>query len=318
MNMNFPSVYLSVLLGVAVTITGCDTKQVASSENNAKVIAQVNGTKLTEDQVQTALQRMPNLDQSRSKEASLQIARSLVEQELLVQKAEQEKLADDAKVKAMLEAARKQALAQAYMEKKLGPPVLPTPGEITAFYNQHPELFSQRKLYRLQEVAIKAPASEHEEIRTQLSSAKSLNEFATWLKTKNYPINATQEIKAAEQLPAPLLAKLHTMPDGQATIVTAPEGLIIIVLAGSQLQPVTEAQAKPAIERMVQAQKRKEAAKQELDKLKAAAKIVYMGEYVDAGKMDTSSTPNTMSNSPNNATGQNNAAGQIPSNFTTK
>lgn len=304
MNMSFSSIYLPALLGVMVAIAGCDAKQNVTSKDNAKVVAQVNGTKLTEDQVQIALQRIPNLDKTRTKEASLQIARSLVEQELLAQKAEQEKLTDDPKVKTMLETARKQVLAHAYMEKKLGPPDLPTPGEITAYYNQHPELFSQRKLYQLQEVAIKAPASEHEAIRAQLAAAKSLNEFAGWLKSKNYPINATQEIKAAEQLPASLLAKLATMPDGQATIVTAPEGLIILVLAGSQLQPVTEAQAKPAIERLVQAQKRQEAAKQELDKLKAAAKIEYLGDYADAGKLDTSSAPGAMSTSPNNAAGQ--------------
>ena len=312
MNMRFSRIYLSVWLGVVVSITGCDGKQNIAGKDNAKAVAQVNGTKLTEAQLQTALERIPNLDKNRTKEASLQIVRSLVEQELLVQKAEQEKLSDDPKVKALLEAARKQALAQAYMEKKLGPPALPTAGEITAYYNQHPELFSQRKLYQLQEIAIKAPASEHEAIRTQLAAAKSLNEFAGWLKSKNYPINATQEIKAAEQLPAPLLTRLQSMPDGEATIVTAPEGLIILVLAGSQLRPVTEAQAKPAIERLVQAQKRQEAAKQELDKLKAAAKIEYMGDYTEAGKLDGASAPNATSTVPNNA------AGQTPANPATK
>lgn len=297
MNMHFPK-YLLALLTIAVAMSGCDTKQNATGTDSAKVVAEVNGTKLTEDQVEAALKRISNLDKNRTKEASLQIARSLVDQELLVQQAEQEKLTDDPKVKALLEATRKQVLAQAYMEKKLGPPALPTAGEITAYYNQHPELFSQRKLYRLQEVAIKAPASEHEAIRAQLASAKSLNEFAAWLKTKNYPINATQEIKAAEQLPAPLLAKLQSLPDGQATIVTVPDGLIILVLAGSQLQPVTEAQAKPAIERVVQAQKRQAAAKHELDKLKAAAKIEYKGDYVEAGKLDSAATPNTTSAAP--------------------
>lgn len=307
MNMHSSRIYLPILIGIVVSIAGCDAKQKTASKDNAVVVAEVNGAKLTEAQVQSALERIPNLDKSRTKEASLQIARSLVEQELLVQKAEQEKLTDDPKVKEMLEATRKQVLAQAYMEKKLGPPVLPTDGEISAYYNQHPELFSQRKLYRLQEVAIKAPPSEHEAIRTQLAAAKSLNEFAAWLKTKNYPINATQEIKAAEQLPPPLLAKLQALPVGQATVVTVPDGLIILVLAGSQLQPVTEAQAKPAIERVVQAQKRQEAAKQELEKLKAAAKIEYKGDYAEAGKLNSTPAPNATSSEPGKATEQSSA-----------
>lgn len=302
MNMHYPRSLFSVLLGAILTMAGCDIPQNAAGTASAKVVAEVNGTKLTEDQVQFALQRITNLDKSRSRETSLDIVRSLVEQELLVQQAEKEKLATDPRIKAMLESARKQVLAQAYMEKKLGPTVPASAEEITAYYNQHPELFSQRKLYRLQEVSIKAPASEHDAIRAQLSAAKTLDEFAVWLKTKNYPINATQEIKAAEQLPAPLLAKLHAMRDGQATVVAVPDGLIILVLAGSQLQPVTEAQAKSAIERIVQAQKRLRAAKQELEKLKSAAKIAYKGDYIDAGKQDkvesTKAAPATPGNVP--------------------
>lgn len=299
MNMYFPKkIYLPLLLSVLVLMSGCDDKKSTTSKDTTAVVAEVNGTKLTEDQVKTAVQRIPNLDKSRTKEASLQMVRSLVDQEVLVQKAVQDKLDRDPKVVGLLEAARKQVLAQAYMEKRLGAPTLPTPGEITAYYNQHPELFSERKLYQIQEVAIKAPASEHEAIRAQLAAAKTLNDFAAWLKTKNYPVNATQEIKAAEQLPAPLLAKLQTMPDGEATVVTTPEGLIILVLAGSQLQPVTELQAKAAIERLVQVQKRQEAAKQELAKLKAAAKIEYLGEYAEAAKLDTTQAPNAVPNAP--------------------
>lgn len=287
MNLNFSGkIYLPLLLGATLAVSGCVDKK--KTTDSTAVVAKVNNTQFTEQQINTAVQRIPNLDRSRTKEASVQLVRSLVDQEVLVQKAVQDKLDRDPKVMELLEAARRQVLAQVYMDKKLGPLTVPTAAEVTAFYNQHPELFAQRKLYKIQEVAIKAPASEYEAIRAQLAASKTLNDFAAWLKTKNYPVNGTQEIKAAEQLPAPLLAKLQTMPDGQATVVTTPEGLIILVLAGSQLQPVTELQAKPAIERMVQLKKREEAAKQELDKLKAAAKIEYLGEYADAGKPDAS------------------------------
>ena len=285
MNSSFSTpIYLPLLLSAMLALSGCVDKKKTTTTDATPIVAKVNATQITAQQVNTAVQRIPNLDKSRTKEASLEVVRSLVDQEVLVQKAMQDKLDSDPKVMALLEAARRQVLAQAYMEKKLGALTVPTAAEITAYYNQHPELFAQRKLYRLQEVAIKAPPGEYDAIRAQLAASKTLNDFAAWLKTKNYPVNGTQEIKAAEQLPAPLLAKLQTMPDGQATVVPTPEGLIILVLAGSQLQPVTEAQAKTAIERLVQVQKRQEAAKQELDKLKTAATIEYLGEYAEAGK----------------------------------
>ena len=74
------------------------------------------------------------------------------------------------------------------------------------------------------------------------------------------------------------------MPDGQAMVVNTPEGLLVILLADSQVQAVTLEQAKPAIARLLQNEARQKAAKAELDKVKAEAKIEYVGEFADAGK----------------------------------
>lgn len=286
-----------LMLIAAMALTGCDNPKNPLGKETSPAVAKVNGTALTTQQVNFALQRLPKLDPARVKEASQEIVRSLVDQEVLVQQALKEKLDRDPKVEEMLDAARRQILAQTYMERKLGSPALPSAAEVTAYYNQHPELFTQRKLFRLQEVSIKAPESEHEAIRNQLAGSKSLIEFGAWLKSKNYQVNATQEVKASEQLPAILLSKLHSMPDGQAIVVKAPEGLVVLVMAGSQVQPVAEAQAKPAIEKLLQVQKRQEAAKRELDRLKTAAKIEYLGDYVNAGKAPVA-LPSTDATSP--------------------
>ena len=97
-------------------------------------------------------------------------------------------------------------------------------------------------------------------------------------------MKAAQGVKPAEQLPLAMLPQLAKMPDGQAMVVNAPDGLLVIVLADSQAQPVTLEQAKPAIVRKLQVEARQKAAKAELDALKAAAKIEYVGEFADAGK----------------------------------
>lgn len=285
MNTGFSkSKVLWLALAAILTISGCGDKKETAEKGGSQVAAKVNDTELTVHQVNFAMQTIPNLSKDRAKEASLQIVRSLVDQEVLVQKAVEDKLDRDPKVVQAMDAARKQILAQAYMERKLGTPAVPTAAEITAYYNQHPEFFSQRKVFRLQEIAIQAPKDKHEAIRAQLTASKTLNEFGEWLKAQNYPVKASQGVKASEQLPPQLLPKLQTMPEGQAMVITTPEGLLVLVMAGSQPQPISEAQAKPAIERLLQNQKRQEAAKQELARLKTAAKIEYLGEFAEAGK----------------------------------
>lgn len=272
----------------AALIAGCGDKKEEGADTAAKettqVAAKVNDTELTVHQVNYAMQRLRNVDPDQAKATSLQVVRSLVEQELMAQKALADKLDRDPKVVQALDASRRQILAEAYMSRKLGTPAEPGDAEITEYFNSHPELFSKRKIYRLQEVAIKAPQERHDAIRAKLTESRSLNDFAEWLKSEGVAARASQGVKPAEQLPLELLPKLAEMPDGQAMVVNAPDGLVVIVLADSQMQPVTLEQARPAIVRALQAQVQQKAAKDEIAALKAAAKIEYKGEFVDAGK----------------------------------
>jgi EpsD family peptidyl-prolyl cis-trans isomerase len=281
----FKKLYLPLL--VAALAVGCgDKKDEAATEEKApsQVAAKVNDTELTVHQVNYALQRVPNLDKDKTKAASLQVVRNLVDQEVVAQKALSGKLDRDPTVMQALDAARRQILAEAYMARKLGEPAEPSDSEVLDYFNMHPELFAQRKIYRLQELTIKAPQDKHDAIRAQLGASKTLDDFAAWLKAENYPVKAAQGVKPAEQLPLAILPQLSKMPDGQAMVANAPDGLTVIVVADSQAQPVTLEQAKPAIVRVLQTQARQKAAKAELDTLKAAAKIEYVGEFADAGK----------------------------------
>lgn len=281
-------------LMIAALLAGCGDKkaETAGEEKPAsQVAARVNGTELTVHQINHALQRIPNLDKDKSQAASLQVVRNLVEQELLVQQALADKLDRDPAVVQAMDAARRQILAEAWMGRKLGTPAEPGDAEVTEYFNAHPELFAERKLYRLQELAIKVPEGERETVRTQLAAAKSMEDFAIWLKAQNLPAQAAQGVKPAEQLPLAMLPQLAKMSKGQATVVNTPDGLLVIVLADSQTQPVTLEQARPAIVRKLQMDARQNAAKAELDALKAAAKIEYVGEFADAGKEEAAPTP---------------------------
>lgn len=281
----FKKLVLPLLIAVLVAGCGDDKKETATDEKSpTQVAAKVDGKEITVHQVNFALQRIPNLDKDKSKEASLQVVRNLVDQQLLVAKAETDKLDRDPMVVQALDAARQQILAEAYMSRKLGTPAEPTDAEVNEYFNTHPELFAKRKIYRLQEISIKAPKEKQDAIRAQLTASKTLNDFGTWLKAEKYEVKAAQGVKPAEQLPQEMLPRLAAMPDGQAMMVNTPDGVLVIVLAGSQAQPVTLEQAKPAISQLLQQQARQKAAKAELDNLKAAAKIEYVGEFVDAGK----------------------------------
>lgn len=276
--------YLPLLLAAALALGCTDKKDGTDDGKPAVVAATVNGAELTADQVNHALERLPKLDEAQRREASLRVVRNLVDQELLLQKALEEKLDSDPEVARALDVARRQILAEAYMSRKLGEPAEPTDAEVAAYYDAHPELFAKRKIYRLQEVSIQAPEDKQEAIRAELSTSRSLNDFVAWLKSQEIPAKTAQGVKPAEELPLDILPRMSEMPDGQAMVMKTSGGLLVIVLADSQLQPVPLEQARPAIARMLQKQSRQKAAEAELAALKAAAKIEYLGEFADAAK----------------------------------
>jgi len=255
------------------------------------VAVKVNGTEVTVHQVNFAMSRLGAMNEAQAKQAQKQVLNSLVDQQLLTQKAVEQKLERDPQVVLAVEAAKSQILAQAYMERTLSGIAKPTAAEVKEYYAKHPDLFEKRRVFRFQELAVAVKPENAEAVKAQLAAAKNMEEFAAWLKSQNIQFKGGASVKAAEQLPLELLPKLNEMKDGQTLALPTPDNLQIIQLVASQAQPVNETQATPAIERFLMNQKRNEMAKAELKKLRDAAKIEYVGAFADAGAAAKAEAP---------------------------
>ena len=277
------SSFLVVLLAVTV-VSGCGGKDKPDAKAKTQVVAKVNGSEITVSQINFALQRLGPKDEAQAKEASKQVLRALVEQEMLYQKALEAKLDRDPQVVQALEFSRRQYLAQAYLARQVKP-AKPGDADIKAYYKQHPELFEQRRVYRTQDMAVAMNAEQQAELQKELEkSQKSLAEIAQWLKARNIPFKAVNSVRAPEQVPPEFLSRIAKLKDGQIGTLSSPEGTLVIQMLGSQAQPVTETQAKPAIEQFLSNQKNLELASAEMKKVRDASKIAYLGDYVDLGK----------------------------------
>jgi len=278
-----------VALGLAVAACG----KSGESKKETQVAVKVNGAEVTVHQVNFAMSRLGAVNEAQAKQAQKQVLNSLVDQQLLTQKAVEQKLERDPQVVLAIEAAKSQILAQAYMERTLSGIAKPTTAEVKDYYARHPDLFEKRRVFRFQELVVGVKPDHAEAVKAQLAAAKNMEEFAAWLKSQNIQFTGGAVVKTAEQLPLELLPKLNEMKDGQTLAIPTPNNLQIIQLVASQAQPVNEAQATPAIERFLMNQKRNEMAKAELKKLRDAAKIEYMGAFADAGAAAKAAAPAT-------------------------
>lgn len=267
---------LVALAALAAALAGCGERKDKPSSPTA---ARVNKDEISLQQVNQLVQQQRGLRPEQTEPAARQALERLIDQQLVLQKAEEIKLDRDPRVAQLVEAARRDVLARAYVDRLGEGAAKPTPEEVQKYFDDKPALFAQRRIYNLQELAIEARPEQVAALRERLAAARNINEFVEYLKASEFRFAASQAVRAAEQLPLASLDAVARMQDGQASISATPSGAQVVVLAGSRSQPVTLEQARPAIEQFLLNERRRKLAEDELKALRAAAKIEYLDKF---------------------------------------
>ena len=267
-----------VAVAAAVVLVGCGEKKDKAASQTA---AKVNKDEVTVHQINFVLQQQRNLRPEQTDAASKQILERLIEQQLALQKADEQKIDRDPRVVQQMEVARREIVARAYLDKVGEAAPKPTADEIKKYYDEKPALFSERRVYSIQEISIEAKPEQVPELREKLAAAKNVNDFVEYLKASGLRFAGNQAVRAAEQLPFNTLDAMSKMKDGQAIVVPATNGMQVVVLAGSRSQPVTEEQARPAIEQFLLNERKRKLVEDDIKALRAAAKIEYVGKFAE-------------------------------------
>ena len=267
---------LIALVAAVALLVGCgDKKEKGASQTAAKV----NKAEITVHQINFVLQQQRGLKPEQADAASKQILERLIDQELALQKADDLKIDRDPRVVQQLEAAKREVIARAYLEKVGEAATKPSPEEIKKYYDEKPALFKARRIYSIQEIGIEAKPEQVPTLREKLTAAKNINEFVEYLKANDFKFSGNQAVRAAEQLPLQGLEAFAKMQDGQAIMNQGPNGVQVVVLAGSRSQPVGEEQARPAIEQYLTNERKRKLIEDDVKAMRAAAKVEYVGKF---------------------------------------
>jgi EpsD family peptidyl-prolyl cis-trans isomerase len=273
-----PSRLLVMLLAasaVALFVTGCGKKDKAATQ----VVASVDGEEITVQQINGVLSKARGITPENLPKAKVDILGGLVEQQLAINLATSKKLDRSPEVVAAIENARREILARAALEQIASAQTKPTDEDAKKYYAENPALFSERRVFNLQEIALGKNVADIELVRTQVASAKSMEELASWLKSRKMEFSANAGARPAEQVPLEVLPKLHSLKDGQIGLIEGKDGYLIMRVVASRVQPVSEAQAVPTIKVFLGNKAGAEAVKLAKDEMKAKAKIEYFGEF---------------------------------------
>ena len=259
----------------AAALTGCGNKE-AETRKPGQAIASVNGEEITTMQLNEELQRA-NIAPANQQAASKQLVRVLVDRQLLQHEAEKEKLDRDPKVMQAIERAKALIIAQAYMQKHIGTQARPTRAEVEAYFNAHPEFFSKRKAFDMQQLVI-ATRDLTPEAKKAAETSRSLEEMAAWFDANKIKYARNRVTRSTADMPPELSAKLMAMQNGQIFAVREGERSLLVSIADVREAPVTVDVAAQQIEQFLMNKKNKDAADAELARLRATARIEYLNK----------------------------------------
>lgn len=269
-----------LIAATALTVALSACEQPVSSP---RVAATVGGEPISEVELNRAVSRLGPLSAAESAQARGKVLEALIDQNVVSNAARSAGLDKDPAVALALQQAQRQILVEAYMERLFKSVAKPADSEISDYYARHPELFSERRVYRIQEMELQMAPTRLPEVEARLRLSPNPADFAAWLRTQGIDGKAGVVVKPAEQIPSAILAQLKNMKDGQVTaLATGPGQISVLQLQGSQTQPVTLDQAREAIEQVVLSEKRKSLMEAEIRKLRSSGSIEYASGFAPA------------------------------------
>jgi EpsD family peptidyl-prolyl cis-trans isomerase len=305
-------------LGAATLLglSGCGNKDAATAAS--QVAAKVGSDEISVHQINEALTH--STTQGATKQEINAISRSvlekLIDQQLALNQAIDAKLNRSPEVVTQIESSRREILAAAWIKQLANTLPRPTEAETRQYFTEHPYLFSQRRVFHVQEIVVPTQSAQNtptgqnaqpgalattgaaaipgiagiaDVLRDYATNGKSLQDAAAWLKSREVAFTGGETTRAAEQIPLETLPQIAALKDGQTTVVETPTTLTLMRLVSSDTAPVAESQALPRIAQFMMNQRITNAVAANLKEMRSTTKVQYLGEFAAA----PSSAPET-------------------------
>jgi EpsD family peptidyl-prolyl cis-trans isomerase len=244
-----------------------------------QIAARVNKDEISIHQVQYALQRQPRLAAAQPQTAPRRVLEGLIEQELAAQAARSDGLDTDPSTVQAIEAAKREVLARVYQDRLASKAVSASADEVDRYYDSRPALFSERRLYTLQEFALDASDEDRARIHDAVKKAKNAEAIGEALRKAGLRFKTRQIAQAAEDLPMAVLESIAKLQDGESVLMQQTGSARIYTVLHAEPAPVDRQLSKAAIEAYLLSDRKRELVVQGMKSLREKAQITFSGSF---------------------------------------
>ena len=268
-----------LVLGIAMGLSACGKEKKAG-----QTLVRVNGAEITVLQLNDELKRA-GVKPEQQEIASKQLLESLIDRQLVLAEAMRNEIDRSTEVVQAIERAKAQIITQAYLRSIDSKIAKPSTIEIADYYQKHPEYFSERKQFDVQQLVM-ATKDFSNDLKLVVDSAKSLDTVAAWLDGHQVRYVRGQLSRSTTDLPEQMVAKLKDMQKGQIFIVNEGESSRINQISNVKISPISDKVAEPQIAQYLYNKKVQDMAQAEITHLRAGAKIEYVNAAAPTAAKD--------------------------------
>ncbi|BCM24236.1 hypothetical protein ZMTM_04950 [Methyloradius palustris] len=241
--------------------------------------ARVNGAEISIHQVNQFLKNSPGITADNLSAARKQILDKLIDEQLAVEQAGKDNIDRTPDVQMQIEAAKRQIIASAYIKKVTLESVKISDEDTKTYYQEHPALFSDRKIYTLQDIGVQRSDDINSILTDDFIKQKSKQDLEDWLKSHHANFSIESYVRPAEQVPLDMLTKLAKLNAGDVTILDLNDIKHVIFVINTKQAPVAYSDSAALIKTFLFNTKAKPAAIDNLKKLREQSNIQYFGEF---------------------------------------
>lgn len=259
--------------------SGCG--ETGSGKPLTQVAARVDGEEISIHQINALLPHLQTSELAATDPNAMRkmVLDKLIDQQVLYAQAIEKKIDRDPRVVMLVDAAKREIIARAYMDSVVASPPKIVPTDIHQYYVENPALFARRRIYNLEGLVWSADPAQLQAVRHMIEEGKGAQDIAAYLKTKGIEFSRESGVRTAEQIPLDVLPTLSMVEDGDTTLVDSGQRYYVYHVISSQIVPIDEASASPKIATFLANQQGQRMAAQEVKRLKANARIEYLGDF---------------------------------------
>ena len=262
------------LLGAA----GCDSSSAGSKEPSGQVVAVVGGEEITVRELNQELGGMNTSDAQVMEAAEEAALNAIINRKLLAKAAREQGLEESAEFQLSQRRAEEVMLAQAMQRQVAQQVARPTREEAEAYMAAHPNIFAERKIYRLDQIQFAKEGGR--EVIERIKDLDSMNEVEQSLLGSGVRHTRAPATLDARSTPPELVAQIAQLPPNELFLVPGGNAVMVNQVLETQVEPFTGEDAIAHAQRLIFQERVGEALKKQLDdERKAAGQIQYNRNY---------------------------------------